>query len=131
MNPVAATARKEEEGRVIEDAYPECRYTITRHKFFDGGHGHYVEILEVVENRPVNRCGFITHHRLNEKGCFFEWETLEAAIDSFTQHAGKIDLDQLLCKSAGFVYQSDWEESRPWFLAEGNEFLNGDFVEEA
>ncbi|MDO8640762.1 MAG: hypothetical protein Q7R33_04395 [Nitrosarchaeum sp.] len=104
------------------------RFNIDQHKYA-GGHGGYIEVLEI-KNPPDNRHGIVIHSYSSREGQarFTEFDTLENAMSAWTNHMNDIWDKKDDKKIPGFIRHVECGWFEPWFYATGDQFLTGDFV---
>jgi len=100
------------------------RFDIIQHKYAGGGCG-FIEALEV-KNPPDNRCGNIVHEYTSGYSTYWEFDTIENAIEAWSKHWGNHYMDSIK-KEPGFIREVKCCWFSPWFYAIANQALNGDF----
>lgn len=100
------------------------RYDIKQHKYA-GGHGGYIELLEI-KNPPNNRQPFVINNYSVSGGSHFtEWETLESAQNGFELIFNQ---REKLKDQPGFIRKVPTGALTPWFYAVGDQDLAGDYA---
>ena len=103
------------------------RYDITQHEYGGGGSG-YIEMLEI-KNPPDGRCGKLIHHYTNDSGSdFFEFNSVENAINAWKVCWGVNDRHKKISEQEGFLREVRCGGWTPWFYAVGNQLVDGDVV---
>lgn len=102
------------------------RYVIDQHKY-GGGHGGYIELLEI-RDAPDDRCPIVIYQYATWDGtsAFTEFDTKENAIAAFEKCwcKGVRELE----KHEGFLRHVECGIMTPWFYAQGDQPLTGDFA---
>lgn len=103
------------------------RFKIKQHKYA-GGHGGYLEVLEI-EDAPDGRANFVIYHyEVSGISVFTEWDTLKSAKKAYEKFWSVRNMRDEYPKLEGFKRLVECAADNPWFYAVGNEELVGDYV---
>lgn len=102
------------------------RFDIKQNKYAGGGCG-YIEVIEI-KNAPEDRNGNIVHECESSNSTYWEFDTIENAIEGWEHSWGINCPGDILKKSKGFIREVKCGWFSPWFYAVADQALYGDFA---